>query len=358
MKTQEIFSNIISSTFRKYFILIIFLILNACSSVTYETVYPTLRDGKYDSEFPYKGSSDELKSITQTVRRINSTGFYKSYFFDPADNITLNEIRNSSPEELSLESGYADQSASGTATIIYHNQGKVALLTCAHVVNYPDTVISYYYDAEGFITPFLESMLIKDTEVIYAAGFPEGSKLEIIAMDNKLDIAIVGRDYHELTNYHFPVFNYPPGSAKDLEWGTFVYVFGYPMNYQMITKALVSSPNRDSEGSFLLDAVVNKGYSGGIVLAIRDGVPNFELVGIVQWVPEEKNNIITPGKRKDDEPYNSLIPYEGELFVKRNSEIKYGIAKIISTESIQNFVKNNKQTLYDQGYYLDKYMKD
>jgi len=130
------------------------------------------------------------------------------------------------------------------------------------------------------------------------------------------------------------------------------------MNYQMITKALVSSPNRDSEGSFLLDAVVNKGYSGGIVLAIRDGVPNFELVGIVQWVPEEKNNIIIPGKRKDDEPYNSLIPYDGELFVKRDSEIKYGIAKIISTETIQNFVENNKQNLYDQGYYLNKYLKD
>ena len=358
MKSYRNINAIKHLLFSSYLILILFLILNSCSSVSYESVYPTLRDGKYDSEFPYKGSSDELESITQTVRRITSTGFYKSYFFDMADKITLNEIRNSSPEELSLESGYADQSASGTATIIYHNEGKVALLTCAHVVNYPDTVISYFYNDEGNITPFVEAMLIKDTEVIFAAGFPEGSKLEIIAMDNKHDIAIIGRDYHELSNYHFPVFNYPTGSAKDLEWGTFVYVFGYPMNYQMITKALVSSPNRDSEGSFLLDAVVNKGYSGGIVLAIRDGVPNFELVGIVQWVPEEKNNIIIPGKRKDDEPYNSLIPYDGELFVKRDSEIKYGIAKIISTETIQNFVENNKQNLYDQGYYLNKYLKD
>ncbi|UCH66223.1 MAG: trypsin-like peptidase domain-containing protein, partial [Ignavibacterium sp.] len=254
--------------------------------------------------------------------------------------------------------GLADQSTSGTATIIHHNEGKVALLTCAHVVNYPDTVASYFYDDDGNISPYLEALLIKDVQVIYAVGFPEGSKMEIIALDKKHDLALIGRDYHELKNYVFPVFNYPSGSAKDLEWGTFVYVFGYPMNYQMITKALVSSPNRDSEGSFLLDAVVNKGYSGGIVLAIKDGVPNFELVGIVQWVPEEENNIIAPSKRKDDEPYNPLIPYEGEFFVKRDSDIKYGIAKIISIETIKNFIGKNKQALYDKGYYINNYMPE
>ena len=358
MKINKVFNDMIFLLLSSSSILVLFLTLNSCSTVSYETVYPTLRDGKYDSEFPYKGSSDELEGITKTVQRITSTGFYKTYFFDQADEITINKISNNSPEELCRESGFADQSASGTATIIYHNEGRVALLTCAHVVNYPDTVISYFYNDKGIITTFVEALLIKDIEVIYAAGFPEGSKLEIIALDKKLDIAIIGRDYHDLKNYHFPVFNYPTGPAKDLEWGTFVYVFGYPMNYQMITKALVSSPNRDGEGSFLLDAVVNKGYSGGIVLAIRDGVPNFELVGIVQWVPQEENNIIAPSKRRDDEPYNSLIPYNGEFFVKRDSDIKYGIAKIISTESIQKFIANNKQALYDKGYYLDNYVKE
>jgi hypothetical protein len=341
-----------------YHILILLLITYSCSTVSYEKVYPTLLDGKYDSEFPYKGSSEELESITQTVQRVTSTGFYKTYFFDRADEVTMDKIRNSSPKELSKQTGFADQSTSGTATIIYSNEGRVALLTCAHVVNYPDTVTSYFYNDDGNITPYVEALLIKDIQVIYAVGFPEGSKLEIIALDKKRDLAIIGRDYHELKNYVFPVFNYPSGTAKNLEWGTFVYVFGYPMNYQMITKALVSSPNRDGEGSFLLDAVVNKGYSGGIVLAIKDGVPNFELVGIVQWVPEEENNIITPGKRKDDEPYNTLVPYEGELFVKRDSDIKYGIAKIISIETIKSFIGKNKQALYDKGYYLENYMAE
>jgi len=358
MITYRNISDILHFRLGLFHILIFILTINSCSTVSYESVYPTLRDGKYDSEFPYKGSSDELERITQTVQRITSTGFYNTYFFNRSDEVTIDKIRNSTAKELSRQSGLADQSTSGTATVIYYNEGKVALLTCAHVVNYPDTVTTYFYNEDGNITPFVEAMLVKDVQVIYAAGFPDGSKLEIIVMDKKLDVAIIGRDYHALTNYIIPVFNYPTGAAMDLEWGTFVYVFGYPMNYQMITKALVSSPNRDSKGSFLLDAVVNKGYSGGIVLAIKDGVPNFELVGIVQWVPEEENNIIAPRRRRDDESYNPLIPYEGEFFVKRDSDIKYGIAKIISIESIQKFIGNNIQTLYDKGYSLDKYIKD
>ena len=199
-------------------------------------------------------------------------------------------------------------------------------------------------------------MNIKDKQIIYAAGFPEGSRLEILALDEKLDLALIGRSYPELMNFKFPVFSYPTGKAKELDWGTFVYIFGYPMNYQMITKALVSSPNRDGEGTFLLDAVVNQGYSGGIVLAIKDGIPNFELVGIVQWVPEEEDYYIAPPPRKSDEPYNLLVPYKDETFIKRHSNIKYGIAKIISIESIIKFLENNKSYLYDKRYYLENYI--
>ena len=334
------------------------LILISCSSGTYEKVYPTLMDGKYDSEFPYRGSSEELERISQTVQRVNSTGFYKTYIFSPSDKITVEDIRNNPLENLAIETGFADQSSSGTGTVIYFKEGRVALLTCAHVVNYPDTVLSYIADTEGLNTEYLDAVLIKDNQSIYVAGFPEGSNLEIIAMDEEMDLVLIGRQYNQFENYTFPVFKYPPGRAKDLEWGSFVYIFGYPMNYQMITKALVSNPNRDGNGSFLLDADVNQGYSGGIVLAIRDGVPNFELVGIVQWVPEEKENLISPAKRENNESYNSLVPYKGDLFVKRHFSIKYGITKIISIESILEFLESNKSKLYEEGYYLEKYLGD
>ncbi len=340
------------------FLIITQLILISCSSGTYEKIYPTLMDGKYDSEFPYRGSSEELEKISQTVQRINSTGFYKTYIFSSSDKITVEDIRNNTLENLAIETGFANQSSSGTGTIIYYNRGRVALLTCAHVVNHPDTVISYIPDSEGLNSDYLDAIMIKTNQSIYAAGFPEGSDLEIIAMDEKMDIVLIGRQYNLLENYIFPVFNYPLGRAKDLEWGSFVYVLGYPMNYKMITKALVSSPNLDNNGSFLLDAVVNQGYSGGIVLAIKDGVPNFELVGIVQWVPEENENLISPAKRKNNEPYNSFVPYKGDLFVKRYSSIKYGITKVISIESILEFFESKKSILQEKGYYLENYLSE
>ncbi|GBD89126.1 hypothetical protein BMS3Abin03_03076 [bacterium BMS3Abin03] len=341
-----------------FLFLLLIILLYSCAPVTYEKIYPTLKDGKYDSEFPYKGSSNELEQISKSVNRINSTGFYRTYLFNTADSLTMSDIRSGSIDDMAIHIGFTDKSSSGTGTIIYSNEGKVALLTCAHVINYPDTVISYTADENGYLTNFVEVVLVKVRQRIYAAGFPEGSELEILAMDKNLDVALIGRNYTTFARYKFPVFSFPPGKAKELEWGTFVYIFGYPMNYQMITKALVSSPDRDGNGSFLVDAVVNRGYSGGIVLAIKDGIPNFELVGIVQWVPEERKDVLIPLRRKNNEPYSRLVPYKGNIYVDKFSEIKYGITRVISIESIKDFLKRNKDILYEKGYALENYIKD
>jgi len=59
----------------------LFLFITSCSSVTYEKIFPTLQDGKYDSEFPYRRSSEELEKISKTVQRVTTTGFYNTYFF-------------------------------------------------------------------------------------------------------------------------------------------------------------------------------------------------------------------------------------------------------------------------------------
>ena len=334
------------------------LFITSCSSVTYEKIYPTLQDGKYDSEFPYKGCSDQLEEISITTKRINSTAFYKTYTFNQSDKLELDEIRSGNILDLAATEGYADQSSSGTATIIYAGIGRVALLTCAHTIHYPDTIVSYIADAKGNKTDFIDAILIKESQLVYVAGFPRNSQVEILAMDTELDLAIIGRDYGAFSDAIFPVFNYPLGKAKELEWGTFVYVFGYPLSYLMITRAIVSTPNKDESGSFVLDAVVNRGSSGALVLAIKDGVPNFELVGIVQWVPEEEINILIPKKLKNNETYNPIVPYKGELFVKRNSSIRYGIANIISIEAVVDFLGKNKLILNEKKFYFDEFLTE
>ena len=74
--------NELSKLYYPVFLFIVFSLLTSCSTVSYEAIYPTLKDGKYDSEFPYRGSSSELEAISHSVKRINSTCFYKTYIFD------------------------------------------------------------------------------------------------------------------------------------------------------------------------------------------------------------------------------------------------------------------------------------
>lgn len=333
-------------------ILISFFIFTNCSFTTYEKVYPTLGDGKYDSEFPYKSTSDELNKISETIQRVNTTAFYKIYLFDKKDNIRLIDLENKKISSLAEKEALADNSASGTAVTVYSQNGNVALLTCAHTITFPDTIIAFQYDDLGVATNYIESISIKEKQVIYVAGFPAGSQVEVLAIDNHSDIALIGRKYGAQNGIFFPSFNYPLGKAKEVEWGTFVYLVGYPINFKIITKAIVSSPRRDDAGSFLVDAVINPGFSGGLVLAIRDGVPNFELIGMVQWVPEEEESLIYPENLKTKSTYNPVVPYDGNFYVRKHSSIRYGIAKIIPVESIMTFLNENKVYLNEKGFYI------
>jgi hypothetical protein len=150
---------------------------------------------------------------------------------------------------------------------------------------------------------------------------------------------------------------YPFGRAKELEWGTFVYLFGYPSGYRMITKGIVSSPNKSGQGSFIVDAVVSPGSSGAIVLAVRDGIPNFELVGIVKLIPAQSSFVLSPSKREGDEEYDPGEPYRGDVFVERKTEIQYGIAQAIPAEAIVDFIRKNQQQLQSQGYHLESLLQ-
>ncbi len=219
-------------------VIFISLVLSACSTVSYKEIYPILADGKYDSEFPYKGASYELREISSSVHRIQSSVFYKTYTFEESANFTLDSLKNKNLSSVAISEGYADQSNSGTGTIIYFNEGKVGILTCAHIVEFPDTIISYFPDAEGTFTKYIQVVFIKERQSIYAAGFPEGSQFELLVSDKKSDIALIGKDYLALTDLKFQVFNYPMGKAKELDWGSFVYIFGFPINYQMVTNQL------------------------------------------------------------------------------------------------------------------------
>ncbi len=328
---------------------LLFSILSCTTTSILDKVYPTLSDGKYDSEFPYKNSSQQLEEVSNSIRLINSIAFYESYVFDRNKNFTLLQLNQIDFEKNAVEKVYFNRTASGTGTIIFAHQGLVALLTVAHIVSFPDTVVSYFVNPDGTSSQIIESVSIKSKQTNYVSDFPESGELDVILINKNLDVALLGKKYAPNETNNLTAFSYPWGNSTELEWGSFIYVFGFPMNYKMISKGIVSNPSKEKH-QFIIDAVFNRGYSGGIVLAIRDGVPNFELVGIVKSVPADFEYTLRPLIKERDLEYNPMLPYKGDVYVDKEQVLRIGITKVIGIESVKDFLISRKDELISRGY--------
>ncbi len=330
----------------------------SCTTTVYREIRTTVPTGKYDSHFPDRNCSDQLENIAESVRMVSAIAYYRSYVFSRDAKIRSNDVQNSSVTERAMKLQYVNRSASGAATIVCSDNGRIALLTCAHVVDFPDTVLAYYRDETRKVSEFVYSISVKERQSIYTAAIPGARNLDILAMDKGIDLALIGQRLE--TNkpiLGFPAFSYPLGKAKELEWGSFVYIFGYPLGYRLITTGIVSSPGRDQYGSFLTDAVLNKGFSGGLVLAVRDGVPNFELVGVVKLIPGQQQLYLAPSRQDETIQYEPDVPYRGSAFVESRTDVDYGVALTIPAEQIVDFLQKNQPSLFREGYDLRSFLE-
>jgi hypothetical protein len=339
---------------RRYLLCVPLLVLSllalSCSSTVYRDLYPTLLDGKYDSEFPYRASSKQLEEIAETVKMLTTIAYYRTLNFTPEEHIRSSDLTPEFLRDRDKDAVFVNKSLSGTATVIWAEGRRIVLLTCAHIVAFPDTTISYHIGPDRHPTPFVKTLSIKERQMNFVGMLPEGGELEVLAYDVGADIALLGKQFEQELPIPIRVFSYPVGRASELEWGSFVYLFGYPSGYRIVTKGIVSNPNRDKRGSFLVDAVFGGGFSGGIALAIRDGVPNFELVGMVKMVSARSSYILTP--RRDDSglEYDPTVPYNGEIYVDRHTDIEYGVTQAVSIEAILEFLNEKRSALIARGY--------
>jgi hypothetical protein len=328
------------------FLLILIVPITSCSKKIYRVAYPTLSDGRYDSEFPYKNCSKELQEISEAVTKVFCNTYYRNYYFSPDSRVVPKDINK---KLLETPNGITDikNIVSGTATVIYFQDNRIAILTCSHVISKPDTIINYFTFEDKPSEKFVQTVSIKQKQENLVYGMPEDGVFEVLLIDSENDIAILNKELKTSTLAKIPVLNYPYGKAKELEWGSFVYLIGYPMGYKVITRGIVSQPDRDKRGAFLIDALFNRGLSGGILLAVRDGVPNFEVVGITTSAAAETETVLVPERNKN---YDETVPYEGKIYVDNKKSINYGITKAISAEAILNLIKENRDDLLRKGY--------
>lgn len=336
--------------FHLFSISILIVIMLSCSSSEKSSTTSVIDYG-YTSVFPNQETSDMLEIVSESLVLINNLTFYESYLYLDSTLSDL-DLNSTDVSDNSILITTINKTSSGTGTIIGINGNTVSLLTAAHIVSYPDTIITHYFDQEGKKTEYIESIMIKKRQNIYS-NLPEGGRLKLIAYDDKTDIAIVGNTFLDINNIRFPVLNLKLGDSSDLNWGDFVYVFGYPMHNKIVTRGIVSLPNSENEDNFFVDALINRGSSGGIVLALRGNSSVFELVGIVSSVPAEKVFILSPDNPAEESYLLPGTPYSGEMTIEKLDNIRYGIGKIASAEAIRNFLKDHENSLRSQGYILD-----
>jgi hypothetical protein len=325
----------------------------SCSPSAYREVYPTLLDGKYDTEFPYRGCSKQLEEISESVKMLSTVAYYRTFAIPESDHLRLGDITRELLAARAASSVFVNRSMSGTATVLSYQNHSVVLMTCAHVVSFGDTLVSYHIGADRRPTKYVRSIAVKERQMNFVGLLPEGGELEILAIDEAADIALLGKRFVTDPPLPIPVFRYPFGKAKELEWGSFVYLFGYPSGFRVVTKGIVSSPNRDKRGSFLVDAVFGGGFSGGIALAVRDGVPNFELVGMVKMVSAHSSFVLTPPVENGVVDYDTSTPYSGDIYVEKHTDIDYGVTQTTSVERILEFFAEHRSEVQAKGYSLN-----
>jgi hypothetical protein len=326
------------------------LVVLSCSSNVPRTTPLQTGDGKYDSEFPYQNTSPYLERIAESVKMLSTIAYYRTYAFDQAKAVQITDITPELLDSKKREVTYINKTLSGTATIIFYANRRVAMLTCAHVVAFPDTITNFYVGPNRRQTPYLKGLAIKERQMNFVGLLPEGGDLDILALDRVADIAVVGKRFEQDPIIPLPVFPFPVGRAKDLDWGTFLYLYGYPSGHRIVTRGIVSNPNKDKRGTFLVDAVFGGGFSGGIAVALRDGVPNFELVGMMKIASARTSYILVPPKDDPSAEYDPSVPYAGEVYVERHTDIEYGVTQAIPAEALTEFLEAHREEMRSRGY--------
>jgi hypothetical protein len=223
-----------------------------------------------------------------------------------------------------------NETVSGTATVVEYNTKRITLVTCAHIVAAPDTLISFFEPGENDANRYIKSISILEKQENWIRDFSACGSFSITRINKETDVAFIS-SYCDMPPDSVPVLLCKKGDASLLNLGNFVYILGYPHGNLTITSALISPLTKRPYGEFTVDALLNKGFSGGIVLAVNQS-GRFILAGMVERVQSEQQSWLRPPGENLRVP--EWIPYSGPMFISSNEQIHYGLNTIIPVNRI------------------------
>lgn len=343
----------------RYFNIFLLLIFSLCtflgcaSNVPADKQQSSKKSNSYTTSFPTRDVSEQLQDIKESVIRISSTGIYRTYAIS-GRLLTNSDLKTVKIEEIATRSFTSNESTAGTAISVYSDKQNVVLLTNAHVINYPDTLISYI-DKEGVPKQtFIQSVKIKKSQNNLVYDLPNVGPFEIIDFNEDSDLALLKVSKRNFPNFNAPSLPVIVGDPANLEWGSFVYIIGYPKGYPMITRGIVSDPGRGKYDDFLTDALFNPGISGGLIIATRNDFRSFEWIGMTNTASADLTKLLVPDPLKVSE-YENFDIYRDSIYVETKTNLTYGITQAIPMKRIIEYLESNERELGRMGFRLNRF---
>jgi S1-C subfamily serine protease len=312
------------------FILIIFFLmafLVSCKTVKHQR--PDHLSGQYESVFPDDRARQQFNEMSGSVIRLTSYVNYQLSIFENGSQVTLDIAEDTSVLAKIRARDNRNESFNGTAFIIAQDDSSLFLVTCAHTVTFPDTIISWDNKADNNGNRFLLSIARKSSSLVQAS-FPERAiRMKILCIDESSDLALLQTE--EITG------NVNPLSAAQklcttLQWGDRLWIAGFPTGRFMLTTGLAGKPG--SDGIFATDAPLSEGYSGSPVMVYDIEAKSFGLAGVARSVPAKALYVLKPEFEIHEAQYNPTIPYTGPVYAATDYKSVAGVSLIVTSERV------------------------
>ena len=322
-----------------YIYILTILFITGCSANKNIPAENPTKSTTYTSAFPTKDVSKNLEKIQRSVVRISSTAQYTTYFFED-EPVIKSQLKELNIREIATRRLSETKSSAGTAITISANYNWGMLLTNHHVIDYPDTLFRYAKSNNIEPETQVEAIAIKTDQRDFIFDSSYITPFEVINVNQKTDLALLEVN-RSRSRIDLDPLRIKTGNSKKLKLGSVLYIMGYPQGVSMVTRSIVSDPNRDKNSGFLTDALFNKGISGGIILASRNSYNSFEWVGVASSSFAKAEYYLVPDPSKSYN-YNQFDIYEDDLFVELKRQISYGVTEAIPMPTVLKFLENSK----------------
>lgn len=319
-----------------------------CSGYSETSIPSTYRDNTYLSETGSDLIREEIKEGFNSVVRIQNTVTYRTFQLRSGSLLTESETASSNLDSLSTHTFIESHSNAGTAIIMSNSNAHSSLFTASHTVTFPDTIYHYVPQSTSNTDRLVEAVSLKQSVSHFFFGVGSVFEFEVLANDPLRDLAILLYRWGRDGDPGLEPLTIPAGDFEKLDWTDRVYVLGYPRGVRMVTSGMVSRQEINSRRTFAVDAIFNRGFSGGPMFAVRNDGRGLEWMGMLTSASAEKEFFLSPDYGQNIEPGHGH-PFTGIPVIQETSRINYGISFGVDINQIADFYEENRSILRRRG---------